>query len=181
MTDEHRDETEATPRRGGCGLGRKARFGIVAGALLLVGIIAGGLVTMAYNASAHGWKRGWGHHHGAFSVEEVKDRAVHHMSWWLETVDVTPEQEREAAEIVQSLIDRVYPLAEQHRANRDSILAALAGEDVDRDALETARRAELELADTASAELVAALSDVAEILTLEQRARLAGRMHRFRH
>lgn len=180
MRDEHRNEVGPAAHRGRCGLGRKARLGILAGVLLLVGALAGGLATFAFNASAHGWPGGWGHHHGAFSSDEVKDRAVHHVSWWLETVDATAEQEREVADIVEGMIDRVYPLAGQHRANREAMIAALAGADVDRDALERLRRAELELADKVSAELVATLSDVADVLTLEQRERLVSKMSRFR-
>ena len=183
MTDEHRNETESTPRRGRCGLGRGARFGIVAGALLLLGAIAGGAATVAFNASANGWHRGWGHHgnHGAFDVDEFKERAANRIGWWLETVDATAEQERAASEIVDGLIDKVYPLAEEHRANRQAMVAALTRDQVDREVLETIRRAELELADVVSGEVVTALSEVAEVLTPEQRQRLVEKAKRFRH
>jgi Spy/CpxP family protein refolding chaperone len=127
----------------------------------------------------------WGHRsHGAFgreahSPEEAKEHAARVAEWVLTLVDGTDAQETEVMAVVTRAIDVLGPVAEQHRANRAAWMEALSAPSVDRERLETLRQQELALAAEASAELVDSLAAVAEVLTPEQRVKLAALAERF--
>jgi len=101
--------------------------------------------------------------------------------WVLGYVDATPAQEQKVQAIAEDALEGLLPLRERHTANRKAIHEALAGASIDREALEQARRAELKLADQASARLAQAVADAAEVLSPEQRAQLAEAAARFHH
>ena len=84
-------------------------------------------------------------------------------------------------EIVDTSLEALAPLAEQHRAHHEALVELLAQETIDREALESLRAQELGLAEAASRTLVAALADVAEALTPAQRAELLDFASRFHH
>ena len=96
-------------------------------------------------------------------------------------VDATPEQAESLNVVFSGFVDRVYPLAKQHRDNRRLLLAELARPSVDPQVLDRVRQAEISLADTASSELVQAMVDLAQVLTPEQRHSLVGMAARMRH
>jgi uncharacterized membrane protein len=68
-----------------------------------------------------------------------------------------------------------------HSQNRQALLQALAQPTIDRATLGDIRHAELQLADTASEQIVTALADVAEVLTPEQRIKLLEFTSRWHH
>lgn len=173
--DSRRDD--GCRRRGSCNVKRRTRLTLAVIALVGVGAAAGALLTAAGNVAAHGFR----HHHGSMTLEQVEERAEHKVGWVMEFVDATPEQTERAEEIAGQLVSNLFPLAQQHRDNRQAFVAALAGSQVDRAALEKARDSELALADTASAELVNALADLGEVLSPEQRQKLASFADRMRH
>lgn len=163
------------------GLGRRMRLGIGALALVLTGALLGVIGTVATGASAHGWRahhgHGW-HHKGAATVEDAKARVERFAGFALDEVDATPEQREQVNDIMQGLVEKLYPLREQHRTNRSAFIEALAAETVDRDALDALREAELGLAETASEELVETIAQLSEILDATQRAELTQFMRR---
>ena len=80
--------------------------------------------------------------------------------------------------ITQELVSNLYPVKQQHRTNKREFMAQLSRPDPDAGVLEDLRRQELQLADIASAQVLAALLKSSEVLTPEQRENLAKH---FRH
>jgi Spy/CpxP family protein refolding chaperone len=83
--------------------------------------------------------------------------------------------------IVQATVQDLMPMRAQHLQNRQALLQALAQPTIDRVTLGDIRHAELQLADTASEQIVTALADVAEVLTPEQRIKLLEFTSRWHH
>ena len=158
--------------------------GYVAALLLAALLAAAAIVSTPLVSAAAGWWRSshgqFGSHHG-HDPERVREHAELAISFLLDRVDATEEQEARVLAIVAESIDGVFELAEQHRENRSALVDELAGTSIDRDALEAIRRSELELADVASRRLTETLADVAEVLTPEQRGELIELAQRFRH
>jgi Spy/CpxP family protein refolding chaperone len=137
----------------------------------------------AYRALAgHGFG---GHGRHGFGAQVLKDPAAakRHagmaVEWALRGVDATEEQKQQARRITDRLIDEVAPSIERHRGFREAMARELAKPQIDREALERLRQEELALADAASKRLVAAIADLGEVLTPEQRAELVSFAHRF--
>jgi Spy/CpxP family protein refolding chaperone len=72
-------------------------------------------------------------------------------------------------------------MREQHHQNHQTMLQALTRPTIDRAALGDIRDAELQLAEEVSKRLVTSLADIAEVLTPEQRTRLAEFIGRWHH
>jgi len=178
MNNETHENQDSRQRPHRCNLGRKARMGIAAFGLLSIGLVAGALIAATVEVAAHGK---FGRHGNTHSLEGAHERAKDKVAWMLGSVDATPEQEQRANEIVANLVDEVYPLAQQHHENRRTLITELSRPTVNRQVLEEIRLAELSIAESASAELVEALSDLASTLTPEQRQQLTGLATRLRH
>jgi Spy/CpxP family protein refolding chaperone len=150
-----------------------------ASALAALGLGAAGVA-----AASPGWlghaRHGFGHFRGGpqgphhFDEEDV--RFV--VSWTLREVDATDEQVARVTEIATAAHADLRTLHEAHRARRESFAQALVA--ADRVALEKLRSEELAAAESASQRLVTALADAADVLTPEQRQRLAD-AHARRH
>ena len=159
---------------------RRRRFlvGLVTGGLL-AGLFAGGA---SMYAQAHSRARGWfraGHSH--VDPETAGERATFAVDWVLHRIDASAEQRQQVQAIVQDAVKDLWPMRDQHHQHRDALRAALAQPTFNRGALEDIRRAELQLADAASNRLLQAIAEAAEVLTPEQRAKLAtlgARWHR---
>jgi Spy/CpxP family protein refolding chaperone len=132
-------------------------------------------------AFGHGpMHRGWfgPHHDHDVTTEEIRD----HVSFLLRGVDASDDQVDRIAAIAESTLRELRSLREAHAGAREAVTAALAGASVDRAALEQLRSDHLAAAETASRRITQALADAAEVLTPEQRAKLAeehARMHRW--
>lgn len=186
MNQQTTDNTHKPKRYGKCGLGRKARLGIAAAALIAFGAVAGAMIA---NVSAHSGFGARGHssafnghrYHGAHSIEQSRERALDVAAWMLGSVDATPEQSKHVKGIVVSFVDEIYPLREQHLQHHRNLIDALSQPQVDRQALEQIRQAELARATQISERLVGALADTADVLSPEQRQQLMNRFSRFSH
>lgn len=125
-----------------------------------------------------------GHGHRGFGAQMLKDPAAakQHagmaLEWVLRGVDATDEQKQQARRITDRLVDELGPIAAKHREHREAIHRALAGPEIDREALERLRRQELTLADQASKLAVDAFADLGEVLTPQQRQELMAFAHR---
>ena len=174
-----------TVKDGGRSLGW-ARLGWI-GAGLVGGLLAGGASVWAVGSDEfHGGFMGGRHHfmhrlHGGGPVdpEAAREHVKMGVKWVMGYVDATPEQQQKVEAIAQDCLADLLPLREQHQANRKALHEALSGANVDREALERARRSEIQLADKASARLAQAVADAADALTPEQRAQLAQAAARF--
>jgi Spy/CpxP family protein refolding chaperone len=147
---------------------------VVGLALAVLGV--GATSDLANGAGLFG---GHGRHHGGWSADERAEHVKLAVEWALRWVDATSEQEQRVAAILEAQLPVFEALAARHRESHPAVVAALAGEQVDRAALEAVRISELALAEEASQQLVAVVADVAEVLTAEQRAELARLAERF--
>ncbi len=181
MNQETNDPKSKHKDRKGRRFGRRARLGIAAAALIGVGMIVGATVSIGVQASPHGGFGAWGHHQGGHSLEQVQEKAAHRAAWLLDYVDATEAQEAQVKGIVDDLVISVYPMFEQHRANHDALTAQLTQPVIERQAIEVLRLDEMMLADRATAELADTLSEIAQVLSLEQRQKLTGMAKHFRH
>jgi len=160
---------------------KRRRFvtGMVAGGVL------GGLLATAFTAWS-GNQDGPGGWHGgrwcrtSMGPEAQRERIEFATDWVLNKVNATDAQRTQVRSIVAQTLQDLTPLREQHRQHREAFLAALTQPDVDRATLEDLRRAELQLAETASQRIVTAVADLSGVLTPEQRAELVKMAERFR-
>lgn len=160
----------------------------VAGVATTLATALGGTAIMASSwAGQSGWYRHagyhhWGHHGGGMRDPEMaRERAAFAVDRILSKVDATEEQKVQVNERVSVAIDDLFALSDQHRQNREAFVTTLISPNVDRDALDSIRQAELQLADQASTQVVDALAQIAEVLTPEQRSQLAEMSQKFRH
>jgi periplasmic protein CpxP/Spy len=154
----------------------------------LTGLVAGGLLgsLLAGGASmyvqAHPRPGSWfGGRHGPLDPEKAGERAGFATDWMLHRIDASAEQRQRVQAIVQGAVKDLLPMKDQHHQYRQALHVALTQPTINRDTLEEIRSAELQLADSLSKRLVEAIADAAEVLTSEQRARLAelaARWHR---
>ncbi len=153
----------------------------VAMATLIGGLAAGiGAKALAHGGPG-GWHGGWGGGrgwHGEMDPQAMQRRAEAMVKWWLADVDATEAQQKKIAEIMTATMGELRPLREKHFAARKEVMAILSKPQIDRSALEAVRAQELQLAETFSRRITQSLADAAEVLTPEQRTKLAERMQR---
>jgi Spy/CpxP family protein refolding chaperone len=144
----------------------------------VIGSFAAGIGATAL---AHGGPGGWGGGrgwHGEMDPQAMQRRAEAMVKWWLADVDASDAQQKKIAEITTTTMRELAPLREQHREARKQVLALLSQPQIDRGAIESIRAQELQLAEQVSRRLTQSLADAAEVLTPEQRTKLAARMER---
>lgn len=98
--------------------------------------------------------------------------AEHGISRALDIADVSAQQKVEINGIVDALQDDIEPLLVGFGDARERAMGLLTAETIDRDALETLRTESIAAIDAATLRASAALVQVAELLTPEQRAEL---------
>ena len=162
--------------------GRRRFFGGLAlGGLL--GTLAASSFTLWANdqgpEGGHGrhWCRG--HGGAALTPEQRAARADAMTERMLSRIDATAEQKTRIKAIVQDALKDLAQTRADHLKNRQAFVEALKQPSVDRDALKQIRQAELNLAESASDRLVNAIADAADVLTPEQRGKLAEMAERF--
>jgi Spy/CpxP family protein refolding chaperone len=111
-------------------------------------------------------------------MEEHLDRMLKHL--YVE-IDATDEQKQKLDPIAKQAAKDLQPLREKTREARLKSVELLSADKIDRGAIEKARAASMRAADAASKRYTQALTDVAEVLTPEQRKTLAARMQRRGH
>jgi periplasmic protein CpxP/Spy len=150
------------------------------GGTALAGLFAVGPIAAA--VAGHrggGWGGPFGHHGFHGNPEAAREHIQVAVKWALKSVDATPEQQQRVGAIVDDCIEDVAALKDEHRKNREAFAARLGDPTVDREALESIRKAEIALADQASQKLVSALAEAAQVLRPEQRAELLQHAQRF--
>jgi len=121
----------------------------------------------------HGGMRGRG-----FSEERMTER-IDRMAYRLvRSVDGTAEQEMRIREIARAAAKDVRELRKQGRDLRKQGVDLLKAPTIDRAAIESLRGQQMALQDSISKRMSTALADAAEVLTPEQRAKLAERAER---
>ncbi|MBI1396150.1 MAG: hypothetical protein GC151_09250 [Betaproteobacteria bacterium] len=152
---------------------------------VLAGSIFGGALAAGTGALAN--EHGWGHHrcthrgaHGPLDPEAMRERIEFRTDRILSRVDATEEQKTKIKGLVDDAMKDLASMRDAHRANREAMLRSVTGETVDRDGLEAARRAEMDLADRASRRISQTLADAADVLRPEQRKALGELARTFR-
>ena len=115
---------------------------------------------------------------GGFLLPTPVELIVDRILW---NVDATDEQRREITEIAERVVDDLYDLREKSRVNRKQIAEALAAATIDPAGVEMLRGVDTELASKRSQRITAALIEVANVLTPDQRATLANPVERRGH
>ena len=133
----------------------------------------GGLGLLGAQAQAHGW----GRRHD-LDPQEMARRLDWRIGRLINDVGGTPEQKDRLVAIWTTALADLRPLREQKRESRRAGLDLLAATVIDRRALEQQRLMQMQLTDASSRRMVQAMADAAEVLTPEQRLKVAERMKR---
>ena len=152
----------------------KRRAWLGATALGLIGLGAAGVAAAPPGLFAHA-RHGFGHFrhgpHGYAPHAMSEEDMGFTVAFLLSEADASDEQVAAVTTIATRTATDLKALHDAHRARRDAFTSALVA--ADRTALETLRSEELATLQSASQRLVTALADAAEVLTPEQRQRLA--------
>lgn len=156
---------------------RGKRFGFVAVFLVLfLGVIGGGLAVAGVAAYHMHGMGGWGGHHRMHGMmddgraQEHIQRMVGMLAW---KVDATAEQKQKLTAIAQGVAKEIEPFHQKFRDAHKRAHDLLLQPTTDRAALEALRAEQIATADEVSKKMVQALADAADVLTPEQRAKLA--------
>ena len=154
---------------------------------IVAAVIAAGLTgAAASSALSHGFgfgppgfgPGGW---HGRFmggpldpkQIEDRADRAVRHIAI---EIDATNEQQEKLRTVVRSAVKDILPMREKAHAARARARELLTQDKIDRAEIEKFRTEQAQLADAFSKRVAQAVGDAAEILTPEQRRKIADRL-----
>lgn len=114
-----------------------------------------------------------GGHHGGM-MDRVKGGFMEHrLNKMLDKVDATDEQKQKIKAIFEKARDSVGDMRGEPGQMRDQMKALFDKPTIDRDALEAMRKARVQKMDDASKIMTTAMIDAAEVLTPDQRAKLA--------
>ena len=133
-----------------------------------------GLAGAGFGALAHGRRHGGGPIDPA-KMEQHLERMLRHM--YVE-IDATDAQKQKLDPIVKQAARDLSPLREKVRVARRDGVKLLSADSIDRGAIERFRVQQIGATDAASKRFTQALADVAEVLTPEQRRKLAARAGR---
>jgi periplasmic protein CpxP/Spy len=131
-----------------------------------------GLAGAGFGALAHGRRRG---NADPVQMDEQLDRMLERA---FEKIDATPEQRAKLEPTVKQAAAELRPLREQARNARREGIKLFSAENIDRGAIERLRAQQIQATDAASKRFTQALTDVAEVLTPDQRKTLAARFAR---
>lgn len=165
-----------------CGHRRHRRGGFFLA--LIVGLVAGAAGGYIGKSFAQGGPSHFGHssmRHASVSADPARmnesiDRMVRHFA--VET-DASPAQQEKLSAIVKSAAADMAPIHDRLQAARKQAVELMKGDKVDRAAIERLRVEQVQLADTVSKRITLALGDAAEVLTPQQRQKVAGRLEQW--
>jgi Spy/CpxP family protein refolding chaperone len=157
--------------------GRRGVFVIALLALALLAGLTGKMLSTAFGQGLawHGW------HDGAFmgpmgrpltpaQIDDRIDRMTKHMAIEL---DASADQQAKIAGILKAAVNDLRPLRDKAQAARSQVIALLTAPTVDRSAIERLRAEQIGLAETASKRIAQAVADASEVLSPDQRRKVA--------
>lgn len=149
----------------------RAVFFIVA--LVALTAIATGLATKAFSHGPMWHRGGFGMTLDPAQIDQRIDRFMRHFAI---EVDATKEQQTRLAEIAKKAAADALPLRQKLVAGRDRGRDILIQPKVDRAELEKLRGDQLAVHEQLSRILTGAIADASDVLTVEQRKKLADRV-----
>jgi Spy/CpxP family protein refolding chaperone len=177
--DTHMETLETSPQSSGsrCHHSGGARFG--RGVLFLLAALAAGFVGgYAGRSFAHGPGSLMSETMDPAQMDERVERMVKHLAV---EVDATPEQREKLTTIAQSAARDLAPLRGNMKRAHQRAIDLLSAEKVDHAAVENLRAEQIALMDAVTKRLTQALADAADVLTVDQRRKLAEQAQRFGH
>jgi Spy/CpxP family protein refolding chaperone len=148
----------------------RGRAALVITLVALTAGVAGGLVSKAFGYGAGPWRAGI---YSPAQIEQRVDRAIKHLAI---EADATVEQQARLSAIANAATKDLLPLREKAVATRRQALDLLTAATIDRAAIEQVRSDQMQRAETASKRVAQALADAGEVLTADQRQKLADRL-----
>ena len=134
--------------------------------LLLAGLSAVALLGAAAGAT-HAFARP---HDSGWPAEHMEHRAEH----MLKKVDATPEQQAKVKTILEAAAKDVAPIEATLKGSHDKMRALLAAPKIDTAAIEALRAQRIAAQDQTSRRMTTAMEDAANVLTPDQRQKLAA-------
>jgi protein CpxP len=157
-----------THKSGGCHRRGRLLVGILAvAALATAGLAWAGTHAASSWAGCDGAGGGFGHRFARLHAEFAVDRA-------LKGAQATPEQRERVEAIVERAFADHAKFRDEHRGLHEEALAILGAPTVDRARLETLRAKHVAIAEEGSRQVTAAIADIADVLTPDQRQKLAA-------
>ncbi len=148
------------------------------GTTFIVGVgIAAVIAIGAGAAVADGFKGGWGPggHMGGMGHMGMRF-AEHRVERVMDEIGASDEQQDKIWAIVDRTRSEMRPMGREFRGMRDEVATLLSAPTIDKSAVEALRAKRVAEMDEASKKAVAAVLEAAEVLTPEQRAKLAEEM-----
>ena len=142
-------------------------------ALLTSAAGIGATVAWAAPGGHGGWHRG-GFMGGPMSDERIEKMVKH----FAVEINATPEQTTKLTNIAKGASQDLRPLREKAREARKRGMELLSAPTIDRAAIERLRTEQMQAADALSKRMSQAFADAAEVLTPDQRKKVAERMHK---
>lgn len=148
---------------------------LLLGAAFAATFVAGGLVLSGPSA----WAMQAAMDHAHMGGHAGMNAHVHaHLEHLMDAADATPEQRAKIEEIAKRAMREIAPLQPGLGSIHRDLHRLLTAPSIDRTALEQVRAGRVADVDQASRILVQAMADAAEVLTPEQRAKVAAAMSR---
>ena len=180
------DTPQLTPQPagpgGGCHRGGQQRHGFRFGRVLFVtalAVAAGFAGGYASKSFAHGPQGMMSPMSASMDPAQSAERIERMIKHFAVEVDATPEQRQRLTVIATDAARDMAPLRDKLKSARTQGIELMAAPVIDRAAIEKLRAEQIALADTSSRRLTQALADAADVLTPEQRAKLAERAKKF--
>ena len=164
---ENEDKTLASPAAGGPAPKRWGRRLLIGG--LAAATVIGG-IGFAAARSDFGFGMGGHMMHAYMGGGGFMEHRIGSM---LDELDATSEQEDKLWDIIDTARAEIRPTFRDFRETRDQVIELLGSPTIDRAAAEKLRSERITAIDAASRKMTTALIDAAEVLTPEQRAKLA--------
>ena len=160
---------------------RGRRTGWIVAAVIAAGLTGAAASTALSQGMGFGPGFGHGHWHARFmggpldpaQIEDRADRMVRHVAI---EIDATTEQQDKLRAVVKGAVKDLLPMRDKAQAARAKARELLTQQTIDRAEIERFRTEHVALADAFSKRVAQAIGDAAEILTPEQRRKLADRL-----
>jgi periplasmic protein CpxP/Spy len=175
MVDQDNAQPDPAPAR----TSRSGRRGMFVMALLAVALLAGLSGSMLSTAFGQGYSwqhfgmRGGGPFGGPLTPAQIDDRIDRMTKHMAIELDATADQQAKIATIAKAAVGDLRAMREKAQAARTQAVTLLTAPTVDRTAIERLRGEQMGLAETASKRIAQALADAADVLSPEQRRKVA--------